>query len=87
MRDAIITASGIYVGGTKIAARVVCFPEGRVRLRRASPIAPVQGGAAVLDDVVRLAEDLAAELGSSPKKRSFGVLTEHTSLRRVRPLL
>lgn len=58
-------ALGIDVGGTKIAAGIVSFPEGRVSARRVIPTAPARGGAAVLDDVVRLAEELVAEAGPS----------------------
>jgi glucokinase len=57
------TALGIDVGGTKIAAGIVGFPEGCVRSRRVIPTAPERGGAAVLDDVARLAGELVAEAG------------------------
>jgi glucokinase len=52
---------GIDVGGTKIAAGVVTFPEGEVRCRRLIPTASKRGGEAVLGDVLRLSEDLIAE--------------------------
>jgi len=54
------TALGIDVGGTKIAAGLVTFPEGQVHSRRQIRTEPERGGAAVLEDVVRLANDLAA---------------------------
>jgi glucokinase len=57
------TALGIDVGGTKIAAGLVEFPEGCVRSRRVIPTAPERGGAAVLDDVARVAGELVAEAG------------------------
>jgi len=57
------TALGIDVGGTKIAAGVVTFPDGRVHLRRQIPTLPDRGGDAVLDDVLELATELATEAG------------------------
>src|SRR5882672_609134 len=65
MSNTTFTALGIDVGGTKIAAGIVSFPEGRVGVRQVIPTAPARGGAAVLDDVVRLAEELITEAGSS----------------------
>lgn len=56
-----LCAIGVDVGGTKIAAGLVAFPEGTVRARRVQPTAPQRGGAAVLEDVGRLSEELAAE--------------------------
>lgn len=55
------SALGLDVGGTKVAAGLVTFPEARVRLRRTIPTGPQRGGAAVLAEVLRLAEDLLAE--------------------------
>lgn len=54
-------AIGIDVGGTKIAAGLVTFPEGTVRTHRVVPTAPQRGGDAVLEDVRRLSEELASE--------------------------
>jgi len=54
-------AIGIDVGGTKVAAGCVLFPEAETRFIRVIPTHPERGGAAVLDDTVRLAEDLMAE--------------------------
>jgi glucokinase len=54
-------ALGLDVGGTKVAAGLVTFPEARVRLRRTIPTEPRRGGAAVLAEVLRLAEDLLVE--------------------------
>lgn len=59
------TALGVDVGGTKIAAGVVTFPEGVVRARREIPTLPRRGGAAVLADMERLVSDLATEARSS----------------------
>lgn len=68
------TALGIDVGGTKIAAGVVNFPEGRVSARRVISTAPARGGAAVLGDVERLAEELIGEAGPSrPHIAGLGV--------------
>lgn len=53
-------AIGIDVGGTKIAGGWVSFPGARIRSCQIIPTAPERGGAAVLDDVVRLATGLAA---------------------------
>jgi len=52
-------AIGIDVGGTKIAAGLVSFPEGEIFSRQIVPTSPHRGGQAVLDDAVRLAEVLA----------------------------
>ena len=54
-------AIGIDVGGTKIAAGVAAFPEGRALARLTIPTQPERGGRAVLDDVLRLTLELAAE--------------------------
>jgi len=51
---------GIDVGGTKIAAGVVCFPEGKVLQRTVAPTPAKSGGEAVLKEVERLAEELSA---------------------------
>ena len=59
------TALGVDVGGTKIAAGVVTFPDGILRARREIPTLPQRGGAAVLTDVERLVSELAAETRSS----------------------
>ena len=58
------TAIGIDVGGTKIAAGIVTFPDGGVRLRRQIPTQPDRGGNAVLEDVFQLATQLANESGA-----------------------
>jgi glucokinase len=52
-------AIGIDVGGTKIAAGIVSFPEGKISARQIVSTSPHRGGQAVLDDIVRLAEELA----------------------------
>lgn len=69
----IVTAStcaiGIDVGGTKLAAGVVEFPEGKILARRLQATAPERGGEAVLLDVLALAGSLRAEaiqLAKSP---------------------
>lgn len=53
-------AIGIDVGGTKIAAGWVAFPEGVVRSERMIPTQPARGGAAVLADVAQLAKEQIA---------------------------
>ena len=53
-------AIGVDVGGTKIAAGLVCFPKGAVQDRRQILTAPARGGDAVFADVLRLCEDLSA---------------------------
>ena len=55
------TAIGVDVGGTKIAAGLVSFPEGLVRGRRELATRPHRGGDVVLAEVERLVADLAAE--------------------------
>ena len=59
-----IDVIGIDVGGTKIAAGSMAFPEGRIIARRTIPTQPSRGGRAVLDDILRLARDLAAGVES-----------------------
>ncbi len=54
-------AVGIDVGGTKIAAGVVRFPEGELVERRLVPTHAERGGEAVLADVRALLEDLAPD--------------------------
>jgi glucokinase len=49
---------GIDVGGTKIAAGVVELGSGALRARRQVATRPERGGAAVLADCVRLADEL-----------------------------
>ena len=61
-------AIGIDVGGTKIAAGCVTFPEAVTHFRRVIPSNPQRGGRAVLDDVVQLAEELIAEAQAAGKK-------------------
>lgn len=54
-------AIGVDVGGTKIAAGLVTFPEGSLRARRVIPTDPKRGGKAVLAEARRVAAELAAE--------------------------
>ena len=61
MNTPTFTALGIDVGGTKIAAGVVTFPEARVGARRQIPTRPERGGEAVLIDVLGMARELADE--------------------------
>jgi glucokinase len=61
--DSPFTALGIDVGGTKIAAGVVTFPDGRMHLRREISTKADRGGEAVLDDVFLLATELTTEAG------------------------
>lgn len=56
---------GVDVGGTKIAAGVVTFPNARVHLRQEIPTRPQRGGEAVLADVERLAADLKGQAEAS----------------------
>jgi predicted NBD/HSP70 family sugar kinase len=55
------TAIGIDVGGTKIAAGLAEFPSGQVLARTRQPSEASRGGQAVLNDVLALARNLAAE--------------------------
>ena len=69
-------AIGIDVGGTKCAAGIVVFPEGRVVARRWQPTQPERGGAAVLSDVVQLTRSLqneAAKLEINPTVLGVGL--------------
>jgi len=53
---------GIDVGGTKIAAGCVSFPEGHIQLRRTIPTQPEQGGLSVLERTLSLTKELMAEV-------------------------
>jgi glucokinase len=55
-----LLAIGIDVGGTKIAGGLLDAATGAAIARRVAPTRPERGGAAVLDDAVALARDLAA---------------------------
>jgi glucokinase len=52
-------AVGLDVGGTKIAGGLVRFPSGAIHVRRVLDTLPARGGAAVWEDVERLAGELA----------------------------
>ena len=54
-------AIGIDIGGTKIAAAIVSFPDGRVSERRRIATRSGRGPEAVLSDVENLARTLAAD--------------------------
>ena len=56
-------AIGLDVGGTKIAGGIVAFPGGQVLARRNLPTQAWRGGAAVLADALRLAEELLGQAG------------------------
>ncbi len=74
MRPLPFTALGIDVGGTKIAAGLVVFPEARVLERRQVPTRPDRGGARVLDEVEHVAgELLAAAEARGTKVAGIGV--------------
>jgi glucokinase len=69
-------AIGLDVGGTKIAAGIVAFPEGRVLARRLIPTEAQRSGEAVLIDAIVIARDLcdtAASLGLSLAGIGVGV--------------
>jgi glucokinase len=69
-------AIGIDVGGTKCAAGLVLFPEGRVIARRLQPTRPNRGGDALLEDVVHVVQSLrqeAASFGVEPGAIGLGV--------------
>jgi glucokinase len=61
-------AIGVDVGGTKIAAGLVAFPEGVVQARRITLTLPQRGGEAVLAEVERLVAELAAEARASHRQ-------------------
>ena len=69
-------AIGIDVGGTKIAAGLVLFPEGGVLARRLQPTRPERARKALIADVIEMAQSLkreAAELGVEPRAIGLGV--------------
>jgi glucokinase len=54
-------ALGIDVGGTKIAAGIVSFPEAKVLACEIRPTLAERGGEAILDEVVKLGRGLCAK--------------------------
>ncbi|MBI4325094.1 MAG: ROK family protein, partial [Chloroflexi bacterium] len=69
-----VTAIGIDVGGTKIAAGVVTLPSGQVNYPKTLPTRSERGGEAVLEDVASLAEALMAEAKAAGRLvRAIGV--------------
>jgi glucokinase len=59
-------AIGIDLGGTKIAAGLVTFPEGKILVREIVPTRPERGGEAVLADTVAVARRLKEKSKSFP---------------------
>ena len=55
------TAIGIDVGGTKIAAGLVEFPEAKIIAHELRPTLPERGAEAILDEVVALSHTLNAK--------------------------
>lgn len=69
-------AFGIDVGGTKIAAGLVSFPEAKVLSRIQRPTLPRRGGAASLNELASLIstlEDQAQALGVRPQATGVGL--------------
>ena len=67
-------AIGVDVGGTKIAAGLVSFPDGRVLTRLETPTRPERGGEAVLQEVERLVGELFATAHSAgPAPAAIGL--------------
>jgi glucokinase len=56
-----LTALGLDIGGTKIAGGVVSLPGGQMQFRHTLPTTAQRGGAAVFEDVQRLAQCLIAD--------------------------
>ncbi len=59
-------ALGIDVGGSKIAAGLVTFPDGQVKTSRIIPTLPARGEAAVLADLDHLVSELMIEASTAP---------------------
>ena len=55
------SAIGIDVGGTKIAAGLVNFPEAKLLACEVRPTLPQRGAEAILDEVVALAQSIGAK--------------------------
>ena len=68
MRTSSFCATGVDVGGTKVAAGLVIFPQGKVLSRKQIPTAPTRGGEAVFADVRRLCEELNSEAQSQNQR-------------------
>src|SRR5689334_20082174 len=67
-------AIGVDVGGTKIAAGLVALDSGAVLERQSISTHAARGGAAVLDDVVSIAEALIAHASARGRQvRGIGV--------------
>ena len=62
---------GIDVGGTKVAAGLLAWPGGDVLARHVGPTNAARGGRAVLDDVLRIARELAPR--SHPRAIGVGL--------------
>ena len=74
MRSSRFKAIGIDVGGSKVAAALVTFPEAITHFSRVIPTDPMRGGSAVLNDVVQLAGDLMAQAqGAGAKVDAIGL--------------
>jgi glucokinase len=56
-----IYAIGVDVGGTKIAAGIVCFPSGKILHKETIPTRPARGGEAVLADCISLVQRLKVQ--------------------------
>jgi glucokinase len=56
-----VAVIGLDVGGTKTAAGIVLFPDGRILRRRIIPTSPERPGDTVLREMVGLAAELAKE--------------------------
>ena len=65
-------AVGLDVGGTKIAAGLVAFPQGVVLARRIIPTLASRDGQAVLSDAIALAESLMEE-AEKRRLRTLGI--------------
>jgi glucokinase len=74
MKGEQFTAVGIDVGGTKVAAGVVTFPEGKLWSKAVIRTEARRGGEAVLHDVQRLAKKLANDSeGAGNKVKGIGL--------------
>lgn len=64
---------GIDIGGTKIAAGIVRFPDGSVHHKRILPTLPTRGPSAVLADVLAIAEELLCEAQANERIIGLGL--------------
>ncbi len=73
MKARVFNAVGVDVGGTKVAAGIVTFPDGSVHQLRVIPTVPQRPGEVVLSEIEKLIKDLIHESGVRADGIGIGV--------------